>query len=244
MTPCTSSLFSKPVLGLICGIALLPGGAVLAETYRSAKQGYSIDVPEGWVQVPMEAVQEKLTAEQSQLVDVMFEPPDHDTWFSYPHVVIRVIPYKGRLSEDRQPYDDELPQFVEEVTGLDVDRLVKRRLDAEARPATVQASLGQVNLDPDARSFSMSMQRTSADDGELIGMLDGFFGHRAIVTVTMVAEPHNVQQLGEVRAGLRESFRFDPGHVFVPGTSPSEPRGSFPVAVSLVLVAAVVFVAV
>ena len=85
-------LLSSTVLILV---ALVQSPICVAGQFHSSSYGYTIDVPQGWVQIPQKVLQEMVRALQKQkgsavvIYDTGFQLDSANRWFEYPYVLIQ-----------------------------------------------------------------------------------------------------------------------------------------------------------
>lgn len=111
MTRRFSTAFSAKVL-----LALIVcHGSVFASTFNSPNDGFSLELPPGWLQIPQSAIAET----QQEILrrapnapkvryDYGFQFGSTDQWFSYPYILVQVK-RSGRIPEQELARIAQLP---------------------------------------------------------------------------------------------------------------------------------------
>jgi len=205
-------------------LALAVGGvqSALAETYHSESFGFSIDVPDGWVRVPDEVVQQSkmiLFSRKAQtkiIFDAAFQQTEGDRWFHHPYVVIQVCPY-AFLGADHIPTEAEFPYLIERTSGSDGQRMLDEMASDQAREAMTDSQQGEVELDREARRYRLPVAIEAPAIGTIRGEFTGFFGRRAIVQLMFYDLEGGWNDSAAVRQQLAGSFRFDANAAYPAG---------------------------
>src|SRR3954452_7131823 len=176
--------FTLPFITLL----FVTATAAAAAPYHGAGYGYNITLPDDLTQIPADVViattklAQNPNAKSALVTDAAFQPKVQKRWFSYPYMIVQVIPYSG-LDLNRQLNEDEFGDVVKAMTGVDVNKAMDQSLSSEAKSAMSNASIGQPQLDRGKRRFLVPMNMTVAGIGKVKGTLAGYFGRRAVVQI-------------------------------------------------------------
>jgi hypothetical protein len=173
-----------------------------AKPFHSARYGYTLEIPADWTEIPGAEIQAMLKAMQNSNAkstinyDSAFQPKSNERWFEYPYVVIQVISYK-QFGSDRQINEDEFPQFVKSITGMDLGKAVDS------------------TVSPNLRSVVSNVQ----------GLLIGYFGHESLVQINFCTKDSDSDRYDTLRQRILDSFRFDPEKDYSVAAATANPSG-------------------
>jgi hypothetical protein len=196
-------------------ITAVSTAAAAAAPYHGASHGYNITLPDDWTQIPADVVDsmtklaQNPNAKTALITDAAFQPKVQKRWFSYPYMIVQIIPYSG-LGLNRQINEDEFADLTKAMTGIDVSKTIDSNLSKEAKSILSNASIGQPQLDRGKRRFLVPMNMTVAGIGKVKGTLAGYFGHRALVQVGVYATEADADRIAPTSQQIIDSFHFDP----------------------------------
>jgi hypothetical protein len=202
-----------PLITLVFITAI--SAAAAAAPYHGASHGYNVNLPDDWTQIPADVVDsmtklaQNPNAKTALVTDAAFQPRVQKRWFSYPYMIVQVIPYSG-LGLNRQINEDEFADLTKAMTGIDVNKTLDSNLSKEAKSIMSSASLGQPQLDRNKRRFLVPMNMTLAGIGKVKGTLAGYFGRRALVQVGVYATEADADRIAATSQQIIDSFHFDP----------------------------------
>jgi hypothetical protein len=116
----------KPWHFLIAAIVTIgcAARAANATDFHDATDGFTVSVPDDWVQIPPEQIQRaaaEITPDgQPELVQIKtgYQQKNTDTeWFSYPYILIEYMPDSGNAP----PNDYQIAQFAQNAAGASID---------------------------------------------------------------------------------------------------------------------------
>jgi hypothetical protein len=93
-----------------------------SRTFHSDEYGYTVSLPAGWMRIPDSSVQDYHVAisgpdkAKSFRYDSAFQRQGQSRWFTWPYVIVEVIPYP----DGEQPDESGIAQFLAVIAGVDV----------------------------------------------------------------------------------------------------------------------------
>jgi len=148
---------------LLVLIAALASGAVFATSI--SKPEFTVDVPDGWVEVPPEVLQEfydelkrQAPAAQIPKYNYAFQSTQGPPWLSYPYVLVKVTP-SGRPSE----------HDLETLPSIDLNAKVHEKTD-DMQNLLKDTSLGQMHYDQAANIVWLSSKTDVVNIGPVTGI--------------------------------------------------------------------------
>ena len=216
MTGKYSTLFLYTIL---LGASLARAPICNADQFHSDSYGYRIELPHDWVEIPQDVIQEALALIQKQnstasiIYDAGFVLDSADEWFECPYVLISPTPY-AELGLSRQLNEDEFPEFVRRLTGLDVGKLVDENVSPLGRQIITRVDAGQLQLDVANRRFLWILNSNVQGVGPIRLLSVGYFGRDSIVKVTFYSRLADWDRDADVRERIVDSFRFDPDKAY------------------------------
>lgn len=186
-----------------------------ASEFHSSRHGYSIDLPDNWIQIPDDVIGgmidrlQKSNSKTSIFYDSGFQRDDSSRWLTYPYVLVQIIPYAD-FGRDRQINEDEFPEVIKSITGRDLVKDIKENLSDEFQDIMSQLETSSPQLDQLNRKYSWTMTMDVKNIGLVRGILVGYFGKESIVQVCYYAKPRAWNDQSFVRKAIVNSLRFDP----------------------------------
>jgi len=217
------------VLGLIALLAI-PLSCCFAVGYRTLyceDYGYSLAIPEEWIEVPASVVEEydKLVIEGNYQIPVQraFQRAEAEEWLEHPFVFVYAMRYSD-LGINRQLYKNELKELVEELTGLDANKVFKHTA-TEFRELILDYDIGEAYLDSEKKVYVWRIEMNVDNLGRVKTSVVGHFGRRAVIQMGFFDLKSNWNQSKPERDLILESFHFDPAMTYSEayGNRPSIP---------------------
>lgn len=212
-------LLSLPLL--LLSVVLLWGSFAQAWSYHSFSKGYSISVPDDWVQVPDEI----LTVRAPMLpalrnaksnFDCAFQPQRNQGWFEYPYILVEVIPYSD-MGIPQQVDDRQIASIVKTNTGLDP------AVPAPASDPQVALGGGEsepldavLTFDRDGRRFIWSSTNTIDNVGLVRTRQWGIFGKDSLIQITLYEQGRGSDRLRDTARNIAASFKYEAGREYQP----------------------------
>lgn len=202
-----------------------------AEQFHSTSYGYHLDLPQGWVKIPQNVLQETFAAFLKQnaatiiIYDAGFQLDSAKRWLEYPYVLVQSLPY-DKCGLHRQINEDEFPKYVRMMAGLDADSLVDKIVSSDARHLLGKLDVGKPKLDTGNRRYLWTMDIDVQGIGPVRGLVVGYFGRDLIVQVIFYSRHADWDRHSDARWAIVDSFRFDPHKAYstqLAATNPSPP---------------------
>ncbi len=219
------------VIPIVVLCMLTSTAVTYAETFHSEKYGYQLDVPSDWKSIPDEVIKQYVAAIQKQSSDVKliydagFQLESAEHWFTYPYILVQVMPYET-FGLDRQMNQDEFPNFIQSVTGMDLSKVTKDHMSDEVQGLLGNIQTRQIQLDSENQRYSWQVNMEAQGVGTVRGMVSGFFGREAIIQVTCYTLESDWDQFEPARKQITDSFRFDDAKAYSPQLA-AEHQSSF-----------------
>lgn len=197
-----------------------------ADQFHSDSHGYGIELPHDWVEFPQDVLQEFVASIQKQNsttpihYDAGFQLDATGKWFEYPYVLVQSIALRRQLNED------EFPEFVRMMTGMDVGKILDEGLSSLGRQLMSSVDAGQPQLDVANRRFLWTMNSDVQGVGPIRTLIVGYFGRDSLVQVMFYSRRADWDRDADVRATIVDSFRFDPDKAYsvqIAASNPSPP---------------------
>lgn len=196
-------------------------GSLPAEEFHDDGFGFHFTVPDGWIRIPDESLQEaKRRLVQSNMNErvvwvAAYQLSPAPRWMTYPYLLVQVNPYatfgaRGQLSSA------EIRGVIREMTGTDPTTVVRDAGTSEAKALIKDIASSAPRYDPDRRRFTLSMVSDIGSVGEVEAEMAGYFGRDALVSLNVYSFKADAQGLESTTASLRESFRFDADKAYDP----------------------------
>jgi hypothetical protein len=197
----------------IACVAPITAPASEGAVFHAAQYGYNLEVPPGWIQIPQDVIQTMVSAafnpsRAPPIYDAGFQPASGAGWFEYPYVLVQVLPY-AKLGSSRQINEDEFPQFISKLTGIDVGKVVDSTLSSEAKSLLGKLDMGQAQLDKKKRRFLWPINANVSGIGPLRGLVVGHFGRESIVQIAFYCRAADWDHYAATNQEIVDSFRFD-----------------------------------
>jgi hypothetical protein len=205
---------------IAAAISAVAPSAVEARTVSRPQHGYSIEVPDDWVEVPDAELRaiviatQKTPGKNGMVWDIAFQPATPDRpWLAYPYMVVQILPYRG-FGLQRQLAENEFRGFIAAMANLDMEKVAKDALTPEASKAINSVKQGVPRLDTAARRYFLPFATTMQDIGPVRGQAYGFFGHDAMVQIGAFSETGEWATFGPLGQRIADSFKFDATHQY------------------------------
>lgn len=188
---------------------------VRAESFHSADYHYTIEIPQEWMPVPQEVLNDvlRMTGQQPErspmVFDAVFQDPSTEAWLTPPYVMIQVLPF-ARMGLNRQPREDEIPQIVRGITASNVRQTAKKTVTEPLQDMVNTAAFSNQQIDLKNQRFSYETDMTVPGFGEVHGDAIAFVGRTAMVQVILYSRPNDRSEVAPIRESLVRSFHFDP----------------------------------
>jgi hypothetical protein len=186
--------------------------------YHSERGGYTFKIPTGWLRIPkkeLTAMTEQIMSKQSptaNICDVAFQSTGGGQWFTYPYVLVQIIPY----GTYRQPNEKEMEAAVRSITGVNPKQALEKALTQEARNLVDSAKIDAPQLDAANHAFTMTTQMNVAGIGKVKGEMHGYFGKQAVVQVAFFDRADRWAFNTADRAAVAKAFTFDADQAYDP----------------------------
>jgi hypothetical protein len=188
--------------------------AVGHSRFHSEKNGYSIAIPDGWVEIPRPVILEayeqiyskkfKTETKRSSL-DTGFQLDSGGAWFQYPYVIIQTIRYSDNGLKG-QIFEDEMDKFVSDFVGLGTTEFVRKAFSTEMKELVSELRIGKIYLDRRNGVYALATEMTPVTKGKIIG----HFGSQSLIQVAFFDLKSNWSKSEPDRNLILESFKFDP----------------------------------
>jgi predicted Zn-ribbon and HTH transcriptional regulator len=188
--------------------------AVRHSRFHSDKNGYSIAIPDGWVEIPRPVILEayeqlyskkfKTETTRSSL-DTGFQLDSGGDWFRYPYVIIQTIKYSDNGLK-RQIFEDEMDDFVSAFTGLSTTKFLRKAFSTEMKELVSELKIGKIYVDRRNGVYALATEMTP----ETKGIIVGHFGSQSLIQVAFFDLKSNWSKSNPDRNLILESFQFDP----------------------------------
>jgi len=224
--------------------ALLPSENCSAENgnnYRSNENGYTLEIPNGWEQIPDNTIREyirQLASEEGQST-IFFETAfqrkaKEGLWFQSPYAIVQILKYSN-LFPNWQPKENEFEYLVKKLSGLNTVKVVEifeRVLSPVARDNVIAPTMGEVYYDRNHKLYTFSIEIKRPNVENMQGQIVGHFGKYATVQVMFYDLVSNWSQSKADRNLILGSFYFDPASKYTPidsslGTSKRADKRAF-----------------
>lgn len=214
------------LLLLIGSICLLAAPNAYAWSYNSFACGYSISIPDDWVQVPEETLAAKAidlptTGHPASKIDVAFQPKRSASTLDYPYILVEVLRY-SEMGIPQQVDDREINQIVQKTTGLDPANPFTEDTQVVEGGGEVEPLDGVLNFDNKSRRFTCSTAGRQANLGLTRTRQWGFFGKDAMVLVTLHEKGRGSDRLRDMARAVAGSFKFEIGREYQPAFTLSD----------------------
>lgn len=114
------------------------------------------------------------------IYDAAFQLDSTDYWFEYPYVLVQWMPY-AKYGLQKQLNEDEFPQFVRMMSGLDMVKLVDKTVSSGGARLLNDVEMGQAELDAANRRFRWTWHLDLQGIGPIRALAVGYFGRQSIV---------------------------------------------------------------
>ncbi len=195
-------------------LCLALGGAAMAKPYHDARHGFTIDVPDDWVQVPDDSVQELsrtvLSAKGQGVAEyVAAFQASRGEWFTYPYVLVQAVHYPV----NREPTTSDMREFLKSMTGFDLSKS-KDALTPDVRGSLRRPENDPPVLDENSKAFTWRVRINAQGVGPVRGTMFGHFAHTEMVSVNCYAKEDDLAKSKPQFDAIASSFRLDPRAAF------------------------------
>jgi uncharacterized membrane-anchored protein len=189
--------------------------------YHHAAHGYSLVVPDDWIQVPPEVVEQVTSmlmtkdAQAAAIVayDAVFQPRSNPNWLAYPYVMVQPLNY-AKLGVGRQINEDEFAQVIRQMTGQGLEQGIEKNVNAEFRSLLSNPQVKPPQLDVASRRFTWEIAMDVVGVGPVRGRLMGYFGKEALIQVAFYAQADQWDRHAAAGDAILNSFAFDPDKAY------------------------------
>jgi hypothetical protein len=188
--------------------------------FHSPSAGFTITVPDGWVQIPNDLFLQKIAFFASETDS---NPPHwlaayqqkSDDWFRYPMLLVGKMSYPG----DVQPSDARIAEQVNKLLGVDIYQHMKEHHSQLFSKVVLGASVESAEWDGAQHAVHVVTNTNVASWGLVKGYITVFLGKRSMVVVDCSdTDDHFAASLPMFRK-VSDSARFDPGFAYDPTLS-------------------------
>jgi hypothetical protein len=182
--------------------------------------GYLLRVPEGWRQIPAEAMQQsqavltKPGASAPKFI-AAYEPESHTSHFQYPYVMVQVHDYGNGLSLSAISRS-EVEQLVKSLTGTGAQRLKENLADDVAKLMT-DPSIESPAVTTTPPGFVMGM-RMSVAGSPIRGRTLALFGRTNVVFLHFYAKESELATQAPAMEEFAAGFRRTPAQTVTLGS--------------------------
>ena len=203
---------------IIFSLAFVNGMALAQQAVENLRHGYTIDIPDGWHEVPSDFLTEfgRSVSAPGQSINYVAgyqETPFEDA-LVYPYVLIQSIAYRD-FGLNRPPTNDEMGDVVKAILGMDITEALEGTAAADvAEPVDDNPPISLVSFDNAAGVFVYDLNIAVADVGDVRGRARGEFGFRALMQPAFFALQPTWTELEPQANTLLESFEFWPDYAY------------------------------
>lgn len=219
----TGTLRSRlgPIAATFATLAGLPAAAA---EFHSEEHGYTIRLPNRWVQVPADvlATVEKFIfkpgAKSKIHYDACFQEGGSFGWMTYPYVLLQFVPYSD-FGWSGEPEESTFPSLIQTISGLDLAKVIKNEMSDPAREMLADTPNVTVRLDAPNRRYFWTLAMNVGPVGKIRGEVVGYFGRHGVVQVMFYDKASQFAGTRAARERIWESFKFDEGHGYDPAVA-------------------------
>ena len=212
--------------GGLLGVLMFLGGAGRAsgrattqptQTFTSSQYGYSVDFPADWKRVPDadvkrgEDVVHKSPAARNVIWEAVYQAPGGANSFTYPYVILQVVPYQGR-----QPRDAELEDLVKPMTGNNFKKMTPSTGNQAVDQALANTSVGTAQYDSANRCIYQTIDTDVPGVAKFKGLTVGHFGRNAMVSVMYYDRAQAMEKVRPTFDRIVSSFQYDSASAYDP----------------------------
>jgi len=207
---------------LVTGFLIVAGTQVthaVENEYRSDEFGYSLTMPDGWVQMPDDIVQEFTRAMvkpgSTIYFDAGFQPVAVPRWFTYPYVLVQIVQYSD-YGMSRQPTESEARILVERMANTDLDEALEKVTSDEFKNLNVGSVIGKAFYDKATHRFEYPVNIEVSTVGKIRGACTGYVGQNAMIQVFFYALDSDWKEQQETQITIAKSFALDAAAAYDP----------------------------
>jgi hypothetical protein len=206
-------------------IVFLAACQAQAWTYHSFTNGYALNFPDDWQQIPDEVLAMQSPSlpalRTSGVFDVAFQPKHAGRWFEYPFIVVEVVPYSatGRTS---QVASRDMLEIVKTNTGVDPATSILSDAESMEGGGELDTPAGTVHFDPERHRFLWSSTSKVDRVGVIQARQWGFFGKESFVNVTLYELGDGSPRLHDMARSVATTFKFEIGKNYQAGLTAAD----------------------
>lgn len=195
-----------------------------AEEFQSNRLHYSLQLPDGWIQIPddvLAQMQSAILNDKSRGIvhfDVGFQPGTHESWFSVPYVLVQHISYQ-QLGVAGQPAEDLFEDIVKAITGVDAQTAFDEVASDDVKQHMSALTAGSPVIDVRRRRYDLAAHVSVANVGRIKAEGTGFFGRDGVVQVMFYCLDANCGDSADDCRRFKESFAFHPDFAYDPSAA-------------------------
>jgi hypothetical protein len=201
------------IIALAIGCLLFAASANCAESYHDSYLHFSLQLPDGWTTMSPDAlarINETVRRRMPRArvsYDAGFQPKGEAPG-SYPYIVVQWHSQKtaGRSLED-----------IESDLSRGFARAAKR-VEGRARDVAKNFTVGDIAVDPSKNRIIMRVEMDVSGVGKVQGLSVGTIGAEGIVYLHCYARESDFERDLPAFDSIADSFQYDPGFAFTPGT--------------------------
>lgn len=203
---------------ILSAIACVNTVALAQQAVENARHGYTIEVPDGWHEVPIDFLTEfgQSVSAPGQSINYVggYQKTPFDDALVYPYVLIQSIAYRD-FGLDRPPTNVEMGDVVEAIVGMNIEDALDGTPAADvAVPVDDKPPVSLVSFDEAVGIFVYDLNIAIANVGDVRGRARGEFGRRALMQPAYFALESTWTELEPQANSLLESFEFLPDYAY------------------------------
>jgi len=189
--------------------------------FHSEENGYSIAIPDTWIQIPDELIRQASNlmlskeGELKVLYETGFQPEGSEDWFEYPHIIVQVIKY-ANFGVHRQLTIDEIVDTLMRFTGKDVSKVTGKYMGREILIFIDNVEIGKVSVDEENLRYFYISEANFSYSVRQKSYVMGYPGRFSLVQLMFISDKESDWHRFENDIGLMfQSFKFDPETAYV-----------------------------
>jgi len=209
------------VLNTTSGALLLGAQTSDQVLHVSESYHYSLQLPGTWAQIPDLEVKQAYSLflpDELKAIsawDAAFQAKDGDRWFTYPYLIVQVLPY-SKVGLDRQPTTAEFLELGQQLTGVHLRCLVQTGLGEDPRAMIPGWTITDLQVDDLQMVYEIHLEGELGSVGAVVGMLVGQAGCTVLVQAAFYDVKSAWPQWSGDRQLILNSFRFDSAFAYKP----------------------------
>jgi len=196
--------------------------------YHSNENGYTLEFPNGWEQIPDNTVRAYVrqmrskTGQSTIFFETAFQRKAKEgLWFQSPYAIVQVIKYSD-FFPNWQPKENVFENFAKKMSGTDKIKVSDEAFEAlspTVRNLVKESTMGEVSYDRNHKFYTFSIEIERPNVENMIGQVIGHFGRYSIVQVMFYDLKSNWNQSEAERNLILGSCYLDPAFKYVPTDS-------------------------